>query len=164
MDEVHDFLRARGAEGIEHPGGTLYAHLVRTAEALEAWGVDRDTVVAGLAHAVYGTDGFPQGLATLEERPVVAELLGPTAEAIVYTYAASDRAVTWKAIGDGEPVPYRDRFTGEERPLAGDELRTYWTITAANELDLADAFGEFTGPLLRLGAHLLPPAGVAALG
>jgi hypothetical protein len=164
-EAIEAFLDGRGAATLEHPGGTLLAHLRRTAAALDRWGAPRALVVAGLAHAVYGTDGFPQPLATLDERRAVQELLGTEAEAIVYEYAASDRSVTWPGI-DGESAPYRDRFTGEERAIAGEALRAYWTLTTANELDLVplvDGYAPILLPELAKGRHLLPPAGTEAL-
>jgi hypothetical protein len=163
-ERVVEFLASRGARTLEHPGGTLLAHLERTASVLEAWGEPPAVVLAGLAHATYGTDGFPTGLATLEERPVVRELVGEEAEAIVYRYAASDRAVTWPHV-DEVAAPYRDRFTGEDGTIDGDDLRTYWTITAANELDLVDRLphGDYVLPYLRHGLHLLPGGARRAL-
>jgi len=37
---VQAWLRERGAERIDHPGGTLYAHLVRVHDRLGALGHD----------------------------------------------------------------------------------------------------------------------------
>lgn len=135
------FLLDHGADEIDHPGGTLFDHLLRTAVALAEWGADPDLVTAGLAHAVYGTDGFPTPLATLDQRDEVRAMLGTRAEAIVYRYAASDRSVTWDGPEAADPtggVPYRDRFTGEAGTLGSAEAADYWTLTAANELDLLD--------------------------
>jgi hypothetical protein len=164
-EAIEAFLEGRGAATLEHPGGTLLAHLRRTSHVLEQWGAPEALVVAGLAHAVYGTDGFPQALAALDERPAVRDLLGEEAEAIVYEYAASDRSVTWPGI-DGERAPYRDRFTGEERTIEGGALRAYWTLTTANELDLVplvDGYAPILLPELARGRHLLPARGVGAL-
>ncbi|MCU1374628.1 MAG: hypothetical protein JWO68_1914 [Actinomycetia bacterium] len=153
------FLSARGAADVAHPGGTLLAHLRRTAALLESWDVRPALVTAGLGHAVYGTDSFPVVLATLDEREAVRAVLGDEAEAIVYRYAASDRPVTWDAI-DRPAVPYRDRFTGETTTLEGAELADYWTLSTANELDLVERVpdGPSVLPLLRRGAYLLPPS------
>src|SRR5262249_50650533 len=51
------FLEAHGAGAIEHPGGTLLAHLCRTADLLASWGASPALTVAGLCHATYGTGG-----------------------------------------------------------------------------------------------------------
>jgi hypothetical protein len=47
----------------------------------------------GLAHAAYGTDGFPHGLVDIAARATLAEVMGPDAESIVYTYGSCDRTV-----------------------------------------------------------------------
>ncbi|WP_446211850.1 DUF6817 domain-containing protein [Micromonospora sp. IBSANI012] len=64
---ARSWLRRRGAEAIDHPGGTLYGHLCRVQERLAALGSDVATQLAGLTHAVYGTDGFD--LALLDRSP-----------------------------------------------------------------------------------------------
>jgi hypothetical protein len=69
---VAELLRARGAEAIEHPGGTLYAHLERVQDRLAALGASPRVQLAGRVHAVYGTDGFDVSLLTLDERPLLA--------------------------------------------------------------------------------------------
>jgi hypothetical protein len=161
---VTAFLAARGARTIEHPGGTLLAHLERTAAMLASWGEPPQVVLAGLAHATYGTDGFPQALASLEERPLLRDLIGEGAEAIVYRYCASARGATWPHV-DEPSAPYRDRFTGLDTTIDGDDLRAYWTISVANELDLVDRLpdGAPVLPLLRRGLHLLPEGAHRAL-
>lgn len=163
MDAVIAFLTEHGADTLEHPGGTLLAHLRRTADTLERWGCSADLVLAGLAHATYGTDGFPVPLVPLDERPAVREVLGEAAEAIVYRYCASDRRVTWKEL-DADPVPFRDRFTDEAGTITGDHLAEYWTLSVANELDLVPTLhGDSILPLLRRRFDLLPEGAVADL-
>ena len=133
----------RGAGGIDHPGGTLLAHLERVAELLEAWGAPEDLVVAGLAHAAYGTDGFDVSLFGIEDRPLVAALVGDVAEATVYRYASCDRAHVFRRIGRRQPVDFRDRFTGASEPVEGAELRAFAELTFANELDLVRHSADF---------------------
>jgi hypothetical protein len=151
------FLRANGAEGLEHPGGSLFDHLERTAEILAGWNARPAMVLAGLCHAIYGTDGFPHPLAALTARDEIREMLGTETEAIVYLYAASDRTVTWPHIGERRPVPCRDRFTDVHRTLTAAEAQDYWELTTANEFDLKDrtASGPETLQLLHRGAWLL---------
>src|SRR4029079_13032326 len=59
MIAIEEFLIARGAAELRHPGGTLLAHLRRTHDTLAGWGARPALRLAGLAHATYGTDGFP---------------------------------------------------------------------------------------------------------
>ena len=156
--EVLRFLLERGADAMDHPGGKLFDHLLRTAVTLAEWDAPDELVTAGLCHAVYGTDGFRVALAGLEERDAVRAMLGDRAEAIVYVYAASDRSVSWDAPGGATGVPHRDRFTGEDRTLSAAEACEYWTLTAANELDLLDRIPGaevILAPLERNRDHLL---------
>jgi len=133
---AEEFLAARGAARIPHPGGTLLAHLRRVSARLAAWGADPDVQLAGLCHAAYGTDGFDRSLLDVTERPLLAELIGDRAEALVYLYASCDRAAVYPRLGPRGPVLFRDRFTGREHTPAETGLRAFLTITAANELDV----------------------------
>ncbi|GAB0104223.1 hypothetical protein JMUB6875_31970 [Nocardia sp. JMUB6875] len=162
---VERFLRDRGADTIDHPGGTLLAHLRRVADVLAAWGHDEDLQLAGLAHAVYGTDGFDRYLVELSDRPTVIDLLGPRAESLIYFYASCDRTALYPRI-DATPLVFRDRFTGDEFEPDDSDFRAFLELTAANELDVmaqnsdlatqhgAPLYGLFT----RVRPHLTPAA------
>lgn len=130
-------LRERNAEQIEHPGGTLYSHLVRVHGRLDALGADEDVCLAGLMHAVYGTDGFRLPLVGLDDRKIVVDLIGATAEALVYCYAACDRAKTWTPMLVQDRRIW-DRFTGADRVLTSDLLRNFVDLTIINEMDVAE--------------------------
>lgn len=134
-ERIEEFLTDRGADGIDHPGGTLLAHLIRVAEVLARWGGDADVQSAGLCHAMYGTDGFGQSLMDLADRPKLVDLIGDRAEALVYFYASCDRAFVYPRL-DALPVVFRDRFTGREFEPSESDLRAFLEITAANELDV----------------------------
>jgi hypothetical protein len=136
MSEVEKFLVAHGAEDMDHPGGTLLAHLRRTHDVLAGWGAREALRLAGLAHAVYGTDGFPHPLVDLAQRPVLAGLLGAEAEAIVYAYAGCDRGFSYPLLSGDGPAKLRDRFTGEVAEPAPQLLRDFVELTFANELDV----------------------------
>ena len=136
-------LEERGAASIEHPGGTLLAHVGRVAELLAAWGAREALVTAGLAHAVYGTDGFAVSLFGLEDRARVASVIGPAAESIVYRYASCDRGSTLGQVGRQHPVLFRDRFTGADETLRDDELADFAELTVANEVDLVRQSNQF---------------------
>jgi hypothetical protein len=135
-DDVSRFLGDHGAERLEHPGGTLYAHLHRVAATLGAWGAADDVRLAGLCHATYGTDGFDRSLLDVSSRGELRELVGERAEALVYLYGSLDRAVVYPRLGGPAPVVVRDRFTGREHEPAAADLRAVVEITAANELDV----------------------------
>jgi hypothetical protein len=80
--DVQEWLRQRGAETIEHPGGTLYAHLCRVHDRLGTLGLGTDLQLAGLTHAAYGTDGFDVVLVDRADRSVLQDLIGEDAEVI----------------------------------------------------------------------------------
>lgn len=134
--KVEEFLAARGALGMEHPGGTLLAHLRRTHDVLAEWGARETLRLAGLAHAAYGTDGFPHPLIDVADRPRLAELIGAEAEEIVYTYCGCERNFTYPLLAAGEQPRIRDRFTGEVCDPTPGLLRDFVELTFANELDV----------------------------
>jgi hypothetical protein len=128
-------LPAHGADRIEHPGGTLLAHLERVHDLLHGWGARPALALAGLSHAFYGTDGFPIALVPPHQRTELARGISGEAEAIVYRYCSCDRASTYPGLAR-TPVSFRDRFTGATTTPSDPELRDFAELTAANELDL----------------------------
>lgn len=148
-----------------HPGGTLLDHLGRVRGLLAEWGADTRIQAAGLCHATYGTDGFDETLLPVTERHVLAELIGARAETLVYLYASCDRGAVYPRLPGGEPVVFRDRFTGAEHAPDAADLRAFLEITAANELDVMTHNAELAAlhgaPLHRLftrSGHLLSRA------
>lgn len=155
---VEEFLRSRGAAGMAHPGGTLLEHLIRVRRRLADWGTPPEVQVAGLCHAVYGTDGFAQSLLDLADRAVLVELIGEHAEALVYLYASCDRTATYPRLREGRQPVFRDRFTAADLDPDTEDLRAFLDITAANELDVFEHNEDLAtryGPGLYL---LLEPA------
>ncbi|MEV6995905.1 DUF6817 domain-containing protein [Streptomyces sp. NPDC093228] len=134
--EALAILRAAGAEGIEHPGGTLLAHLQRVSALLASWGARSELVSAGLCHAFYGTDGFPVALLDLGHRAKLVEAIGVEAEALVYFYASCDRKSSYGGLTDIRGT-FVDRFTGTWMHPSLNARRDFAELTAANELDIA---------------------------
>jgi hypothetical protein len=163
LGSVVELLRSRGAEDVEHPGGTLDGHLERVRIRLAQLGASTDLQLAGRAHAVYGTDGFDVALLHLDERAVLAELIGTDAERLVYRYGACDRSRTWDEL----PVTGRvhDRFTGDVEVLTAEEARSLAELSLVNELDVAehapgflDQHGDYFRRLTAAWAPLLGAA------
>jgi hypothetical protein len=147
---VIDLLVARDAREIDHPGGTLLAHLRRVHGLLSEWRARPAVRLAGLCHAFYGTDGFPTALGDVTRRDELTAVIGEEAEHLVYLYAACDRDFSYSRLAvDG--APYKNRFTGTESHETAQTRRDIAEITAANELDLAQVnedFREAYGPAL----------------
>ncbi|MEV4656493.1 DUF6817 domain-containing protein [Micromonospora sp. NPDC049301] len=132
--DVRAWLCDRGAENIEHPGGTLYAHLCRVQQRLAELGQEPDVQSAGLAHAVYGTDGFDVALLDWTDRGQLRDLIGADAEALVYLYGACDRKRSWRQLATTGAV--YDRFTGQTRIVRSDQLTPLIDLSIVNELDV----------------------------
>ncbi|XVQ11101.1 DUF6817 domain-containing protein [Spirillospora sp. CA-255316] len=136
-----ELLRARGAGEIAHPGGTLLAHLERVHALLRRWDAPAHISLAGLTHAFYGTDGFPQALGNIGERHVLSAAVGAQAEELVYFYGACDRAHTYPGIANAGGT-YRDRFTGTTCIPPEPLRKAFAEITVANELDIMRVSAE----------------------
>jgi hypothetical protein len=167
---VTAFLVTHGAGDLAHPGGTLLAHLRRTHRMLVAWDAPPALALAGLCHAIYGTDGYPHPFVELTHRHVVIDLVGAEAEAIVHRYARCDRATVGPQLGRRRPVAFRDRFTGATTHLDGADLRSLAELTVANELDVLDHHIALTADdrtvlseLLTRCRPLISPAAAAAV-
>jgi hypothetical protein len=147
---VRGWLRQHGAERIQHPGGTLYAHLSRVHDRLCGYELDVHLQLAGLAHAVYGTDGFATALTDPSDRVTIRALVGTRAEALIFLYGGCDRARSWRRLADtGEVV---NRFTGQVETLDPAQLRPFVDLTIVNELDVIEqdpAVAAEHGPYLR---------------
>ncbi|WP_225833692.1 DUF6817 domain-containing protein [Streptomyces sp. NK08204] len=149
--EALAILQAAGAEGIEHPGGTLMAHLQRVSALLASWGARSALVSAGLCHAFYGTDGFPVALLDLGRRAELVEAIGVEAETLVYFYASCDRKSSYRGLTDDRGT-FVDRFTGTRMVPSLEARQDFAELTAANELDIAAISPEVR---TRYGADLL---------
>ena len=111
---------------------------------LSTYGASPDLVTAGLMHAAYSTDGYDVALLSVDERPVLREVIGAAAEDLVYRYGATSRASFYRQLDQGLVV-WTDRFTGSSVTLDPVEVAPLVELTVANELDVvlfADALPD----------------------
>lgn len=166
VQDARAWLRERGADEIEHAGGSLYAHLCRVHDRLAALGLDEDVRLAGLTHAVYGTDGFAVRLLDVADRAILRALVGATAEEQVYRYGGCDRGRTWRALHETQMI--QSRFTGHVEAPTRSQLRDFVDLSIVNELDLverdaeiADKYGDYFRSVFATWADLASPAVIA---
>lgn len=162
----YERLAAMGAGDFAHVAGTLAPHLSNTAALLQQWG-NRDALcIAGLYHALYGTDGIKGELTTLASRSAIAEVIGAEAEAIVYVYGACDRDAFHPRIGTPRETQFVDRFNAVEYSIPVSMLADFCELTLANELELARSSAAFLAKhrhdLAELANRMLPHLSDAA--
>ncbi|MEU3737673.1 DUF6817 domain-containing protein [Streptomyces sp. NPDC032198] len=148
---ARQLLHDLGAETLDHPGGTLLAHLDRVRRQLAHWNARPTLRLAGLCHALYGTDGFATALLPLDRRTEATGIIGPEAESLVHFYASCDRRATYSTL-TAEAPHFRDRFTDRTFVPTRRRWEDFAELTAANELDIARIDSDFRA---RRGADLL---------
>jgi hypothetical protein len=165
-EAARHWLRERGAGDVPHAGGSLYDHLGRVYDRMGALGLATDVRLAGLTHAVYGTDGFSVSLLDVAERRILREIVGVAAERQVYRYGGCDRGHTWRALPATRLI--RSRFTGACESPPPDELRAFVDLSIVNELDvaehdpvIAEKYGDHFRDIFAGWAGLASPAVVA---
>jgi hypothetical protein len=135
--DPHAHLVALGADTFAHVSGSLARHLIETERLLRSFGSRDALCVAGLYHAVYGTDGIRGSLTGLDRREAIAAIVGAEAEALAYLYGACAREIFHPRIGTRDELRFADRFTASEYPISEGSLRDFCELTVANELELA---------------------------
>ena len=142
-DRAFTRLLALGAGEFAHVNGSLALHLRGTEKLLRRWG-NRDTLcLAGLCHAIYGTDGITGALADLDARAEIAGIIGTEAEHLAYLYGACSRQAFHPRIGTSDQLLFTDRYTRSDYAISMSELCDLCELTLANGLDLARGSRRF---------------------
>lgn len=89
-------LKDLGVGEFAHLNGRLEDHLLGTYKLLSDSNNPTFICLAGLYHAVYGTQpmkalGIPHNQYSPSDRPKIRRIIGTRAEALVYLYGACDR-------------------------------------------------------------------------
>jgi len=136
-DAPTERLRALGAGAFVHLHGTLERHLQGTERLLRRFGNREAVCLAGLYHAVYGTDGIVGRLVEPAARNAIIAIIGGEAEGLVYLYGACDRDAFHPRIGTRLQHRFVDRLSRSQYPIRALQLRDFCEITVANEIELA---------------------------
>ncbi|MBQ4845068.1 DUF6817 domain-containing protein [Pseudoalteromonas sp. MMG005] len=137
LDERIKQLQSFGSEEFAHINGSLTQHLVGTYKILERWGREEALCLAGLFHAVYGSDPTRAELLGTDQRVEIAEMIGQRAEALVYLFCSCDKPYVLPQIGSESRVNFRDRFSGAVMQFPPELLNDFCELTIANDLDVA---------------------------
>jgi hypothetical protein len=123
MKKLTDFLVQLGIEQVEHTNKTYLAHLIAVYRFMESNGCDAVLCGAGMFHSIYGTERFQGFKLTLDQRPVVRDLIGERAEHLAYLNCAMDRASFDRSL-DQSDGSFRlvNRLTGEEIVLSSSDF------------------------------------------
>ena len=84
--DIIDFLIRNGADDNAHSGRNIMEHLVGTAQLLMEWECDKDIVLAGLCHSIYGTDSYHTVTIDHSRREEVKNLIGEKAEHLAWEF------------------------------------------------------------------------------
>jgi hypothetical protein len=136
MEEKFKQLALLGAADFQHLNGSLIEHLKGTRDLLASWSAAKTLQDAGLYHAAYGTAGFNQQMISVEQRTKIANIIGPSAEEIVYQYCACDRSYFWPKLSLENNPDFRNRFNGAIYTLDAQMLKDFCELTVANELEI----------------------------
>jgi len=136
------FMQSKKADNMPHSDSDLLSHLRDTADLLESWGNSEDICLAGLCHAVYGTEGFKNSMLDISEREILVQIIGEAAEELVYFYASAERDSFSPSI-NRERVKFRDRFTGEVFEPNETMLRHCLELMLANDIEISSRWEQF---------------------
>ncbi|MCI0359465.1 MAG: hypothetical protein L0211_13395 [Planctomycetaceae bacterium] len=121
--QLTDFLVNLGIDEIAHTQKNYLAHLISVYKLMQARGCDEELCRAGLFHSIYGTEKFQGFKLPLTQRAELAELIGSRAERLAYWNCVMDRSSLDALLAqENEPLPVKNRETGEMMPLTRREL------------------------------------------
>jgi hypothetical protein len=128
-------LRRYHANETPHSGRHLVDHLVGTYRLLEAWGNPPEVCRAGLFHSIYGTNIFVFRAAGFDQRPVIRDAIGETAERLSYLFCSVDRPLALLQALIAHKAELTDIAGGGTLTLEAGELPALLEIEVANFLE-----------------------------
>ena len=138
------------ADNYKHSRGRGFQeHLQGVAALLERWHQEPLVVQIGLLHSAYSTQQYPYGLFSYADRDKLAELIGPTAERLVFLFCSHDRVDLYsQAISlckTGQVLPeegllLRNALTGSKAMVPADLIARLLVVHAADLVEQMDGF------------------------
>jgi Rps23 Pro-64 3,4-dihydroxylase Tpa1-like proline 4-hydroxylase len=151
FEKLSVFLRREGATNCVHKSGSLHDHLVRTFSSLEMRGFDDEVCFGGGLHSIYGTNIFPNGVMTHQDRSAIIGEFGEGAEYLAYLFSVLDRPMTLESPVDLEldtaTVLLRDKSTLLLPRATFDDLRRIECANLAdqNSLEKYESLSTLSG-------------------
>jgi hypothetical protein len=166
MKQLTDFLVDLGIGEIAHTQKNYLAHLLSVHRLMQSAGCDEELCRAGLFHSIYGTEKFQGFKLTLDRRGELAQLIGSRAERLAYWNCLMDRSSLDELLArTDEPLPLRNRETGETMPLTRREFDDLCCVHLFDWLEQAprSRFGwDYRRHAYRQMAHRLGPRALQA--
>lgn len=136
---IEMFLDEIGTKKIKHiKRKSLFDHLLRTADILEAWKSEDYLIYAGMCHSLYSTEIFEEEIISSLERKKLQEIIGEKAENLVYLFSRLKRTTLQQ--NSDETFYFSDRISGEKTLISFQEGKDIVTLLLANEIDHLNAF------------------------
>ncbi|NES81372.1 MAG: hypothetical protein F6K10_08130 [Moorea sp. SIO2B7] len=134
-ESVVNQLQEMGCDSTSHMNRSLLEHFQGTYRLLKKWGNRESICLAGLFHAIYGTETFYTALVSLEKRQEIALLIGDEAEKLVYYYSITTRNHFVKNLSNLNDLSITSRLDGEIIPITELEFRQLVEIFLADRLE-----------------------------
>lgn len=109
LERLKKYLVDVGAAQLPHAGQKYIDHNVGVYYALKTWGCYAEVCDAGFLHSIYGTERFNAFKVATSDRPVIRDLIGARAEALVYLNCTMERKDFDEFVLSDVPKEAQDR-------------------------------------------------------
>ncbi|MGK7878995.1 MAG: DUF6817 domain-containing protein [Crocosphaera sp.] len=128
-------LQKFGCHSISHMDRDLLNHFLGTYQLLKKWGNKESVCLAGLCHALYGTETFPVALVPLEKRQEIADLIGEKAEKLAFYYSIITRQHFIENVKNSDNFAIKSRLDEQVIFITELEFRQLLEIFLADRLE-----------------------------
>ncbi|TRU11014.1 MAG: hypothetical protein EWV75_12935 [Microcystis wesenbergii Mw_QC_S_20081001_S30D] len=129
-------LKQLGCDSTAHMNRDLLTHFQGTYQLLKKWGNQEAVCLAGLCHALYGTQTFPVALVSFSKRQEIAALIGEEAEKLAYYYSIITRQhFTENLKKNTNNLAIKSRLDGSIIPIQESEFIQLLEIFLADHLE-----------------------------
>jgi hypothetical protein len=135
LEKLVTLLTQLGAGDTAHSRASLVEHLVATYLILRSWRCGVELATAGLFHSVYGTGSFHLPLLSLDDRRVLAELIGERAERLAFLFCVATKDSLFANVARQDELSVSSNRSGDILTISRGELQDLLTLDLANALE-----------------------------